>query len=118
MKCVERPDDFEQRRAHLRAMSDDELHAHFWNLVEKVVTPLIDEARTNTSPSIERSVLLRMGFSSVEAKNLVSRMAERGGLLEQGAGHIVLKLATAKNVSVRETGLALLEGRWWEDIRP
>ncbi len=118
MKSVERSDDFEQRRAHLRALSDDALHTHFWDLVDKVVSPLIEEARTNTSPSIERSVLVRMGFSSVEAKDLVSRMAERGGLLEQGAGHIILKLATAKRASVREAGLALLEGRWWEDIRP
>jgi len=118
MKCAERSDDFEQRRSHLRAMSDEELHTHFWKLVDQIVGPLIEEARTNTSPSIERSVLLRMGFSSVEAKDLVARMVERGGLLEQGAGHIVLKLATAKCVSVRETGLALLEGRWWEDIRP
>lgn len=118
MKYAERSDDFERRRSHIRTMSDDELHTHFWKLVDEVVSPLVEEARTSTSPSIERSVLLRMGFSSVEAKDLVTRMVEHDGLLEQGAGHIVLKLATAKRVSVREAGLTLLEGRWWEDVRP
>ncbi len=42
-----------------------------------IVAPLIEEARTHTTPSIERSVLLRMGFSSIEAKALVARMHER-----------------------------------------
>jgi len=118
MKCAERPDDFERRRGHLRTMSDDELHAYFWNLAEKIVAPLIDEARTSTSPSIERSVLLRMGFSSVETKDLVAQMQERGGLLGHGAGRLILELARAKGVSVREAGLALLEGRWWEALCP
>ncbi len=118
MKVVERPDDFEERRIHLKTMSDEELHAHFWNLADKIVAPLIEEARANTSPSIERSVLLRMGFSSVEAKDVVARMAKQDGLLGHGAGHLVLKLALAKSVSVREAGLALLAGRWWEDLAP
>jgi len=117
MTLIERPDDFEQRRAHLREMSDDALHARFWSLVEQIVAPLIEEARTNTSPSIERSVLLRMGFSSIEAKDLVNGFVERG-LLGQGAGRIVLELANAKGITVREAGQALLEGRFWEDVAP
>jgi D-ornithine 4,5-aminomutase subunit alpha len=56
-----------------------------------------------------------MGFSSLEAKTLVERMAERG-LLQHGAGHLVLKLAQAKKLSVREAGLALIAGRLWEEI--
>ena len=71
MTFIERPDDFERRRRHLREMSDEELHTHFWGLVERIVAPLIEEARSHTTPSIERSVLLRMGFSSIEAKGLV-----------------------------------------------
>jgi D-ornithine 4,5-aminomutase subunit alpha len=70
MRCAERADDFEARRAHLKNMSDAELHACFWNLVDRIVAPLVEEARTHTSPSIERSVLLRMGFSSTEARDL------------------------------------------------
>ena len=107
MNCVERPDDFESRRARLKAMSDDELHAHFWTLVEKMVAPLIEEARTHTTPSIERSVLLRMGFSSLEAKTLVGRMHERR-LLGHGADRLVLELSKRKGISVRDAGVALL----------
>ncbi len=115
MVCAERPDDFDSRRAHLRALSDEELHAYFWSLADKLVAPLIAEARTHTSPSIERSVLLRMGFSSVEAKTLVDRMGERG-LLAHGAGRQLLELAKARGISVREAGTALLAGQYWEKL--
>ena len=107
--------DFEARRAHLKRFSDAELHEYFWDLVAKIVDPLVEEARTHTSPSIERSVLLRMGFSSLESKALVERMSERG-LLGHGAGHLVLKLSEAKGVSVREAGLRLIADRHWEDL--
>jgi D-ornithine 4,5-aminomutase subunit alpha len=115
MPCAPRQDDFETRRAHLRDLSDEQLHARFWQLVEQLVAPLVEEARTHTTPSIERSVLLRMGFSSIEAKQLVSRFQERG-LLGHGAGRLVLELAQAKQLSVRETGSALLAGQYWEAL--
>jgi D-ornithine 4,5-aminomutase subunit alpha len=115
MSCAERPDDFQSRRTRLRAMSDEQLHAYFWSLAEQIVAPLIDEARTHTSPSIERSVLLRMGFSSIEAKALVAQMHGRR-LLGRGAGRLVLELATRKGLSVHEAGTALLAGRYWEDL--
>lgn len=115
MQCAERPDDFEQRREHLRDLSDEELHARFWGLVETIVAPLIEEARTHTTPAIERSVLLRMGFSSIEARSLVEQMHQRG-LLGHGAGHLLLELAKKKDVSVREAGTALLAGRYWEEL--
>lgn len=117
MPIADRPDDFADRRQALAALSDAELEARFWELVEEIVAPLIEEARTHTSPSIERSVLLRMGFSSVEAKQLAERFEERG-LLGHGAGRLVLELARAKGIAVREAGLALLDGRYWEDLRP
>ena len=115
MGCAERPDDFESRRARLRVMSDEELRTYFWTLVEKLVAPLIEEARTHTTPSIERSVLLRMGFSSIEAKALVGQMHERR-LLGHGAGRLVLELAKHKRISVRDAGAALLAGRYWEEL--
>jgi len=115
MSCVERPDDFESRRARLCALSDDELRAYFWELTHKIVAPLIAEARTYTTPSIERSVLLRMGFSSVESQALVGRLQERR-LLGHGAGRLVLALAKSKGISVREAGTALLDGRYWEEL--
>jgi D-ornithine 4,5-aminomutase subunit alpha len=112
---MERADDFASRRERLRALSDEELHAHFWSLAERIIAPLIEEARTRTTPSIERSVLLRMGFSSIEAKALAERLRERG-LLGRGAGRLVLELAKAKGIAVREAGTALLAGRYWEDL--
>lgn len=113
MRCAERSDDFPLRRQRLESMSDAELHDYFWSLAEQLVAPLIEEARTHTTPSIERSVLLRMGFSSVEAKALVERMRERN-LLRHGAGRLILDLARAKKLSVRAAGTALLAGQYWE----
>jgi D-ornithine 4,5-aminomutase subunit alpha len=111
----ERKDDFSSRRDHLKSMSDEQLHAHFWSLVNQIVQPLVKEARTHTSPSIERSILLRMGFSSLETKPLVNRMQEKG-LLGRGAGNLVLELAHKKGISVRQAGLDLIEGKYWEDL--
>jgi D-ornithine 4,5-aminomutase subunit alpha len=115
MRCSERRDDFEARREPLRGLSDAELHSCFWSLVEEIVAPLVEEARTHTTPAIERSVLLRMGFSSAEAKRLVVRMAD-AGLLGRGAGRLVLELAKRRQTTVRDAGLALLDGRGWEEL--
>ena len=117
MTLSERPDDFEQRRGHLREMTDDELHAHFWRLVDQIVAPLIEEARRHTTPAIERSVLLRMGFSSIEAKDLVDLLVERGAL-GRGAGRLLLEVAKAKGITPREAGAALREGRYWDELAP
>ncbi len=67
---MKRTDNFEERRGHLKNLTDDELKGRFWELAEEIVEPLVDLAKKNTTPSIERSVLLRMGFSSIEAKAL------------------------------------------------
>lgn len=115
MSISPRPDDFEERRRHLATLSDEELHSRFWELTQRIVEPLVEEARTHTTPSIERSVLLRMGLSSVEAKELVDRMAQRD-LLGHGAGRIVLELAAAHGVSPRQAGQAMLRGSWWEEV--
>ncbi len=112
---MQRPDDFESRRGHLRELSDEELHDHFWDLVTRIVEPLVEEARTHTSPSIERAVLLRMGFSSIESKALVDQMMKRG-LLGHGAGGLVLRLAQDRAITVREAGEDLLAGRHWDEL--
>ena len=80
-----------------------------------IVAPLIEEARSHTSPSIERSVLLRMGFSSIEANQIVKQMGQRQ-LLAHGAGHLILNLAKKNKISVREAGLGLLDGQYWEQL--
>lgn len=127
------PDDYLERRGHLAGLTDDQLIARFWEMADRVVDPLIDLARTNTSPSIERSVLLRMGFSSIEAKTIVDECVARG-LLGHGAGHVVL--AAARLASERagesaedpeaqgppladtymEIGRALARGEGWEEV--
>ena len=106
---------FQERRKHLANLTEAELEQRFWKLAEEVVDPLVDLAYKNTSPSIERSVLLRMGFSSIEAKPIVNGAIERG-LLGKGAGHLVYRLAKEKNMSIRDAGLKLSEGEMWDDV--
>lgn len=112
---MQRPD-FEERRQHLKALSDEELKALFWKLSDEIVRPLYDLAYTHTSPSIERSVLLRMGFSSLEAADIV-RGAEKRGLLGKGAGHLVLRYAQESGKEYLEAGRALAKGDGWDDLK-
>ncbi|HCD09815.1 MAG: hypothetical protein XD37_0461 [Thermoanaerobacter thermocopriae] len=110
---MKRVDDFETRSKHLQHMTDEELDAYFWELAEKFVDPLIELAYYHTSPSIERSVLLRMGFSSIEAKEIVNRIEERG-LLPKGAGNIVLKVAERLKKDYLAAGKAIANGEYLE----
>lgn len=107
---MERGDDFEARRAHLADLSEEQLEARFWELAGKITKPLVDMAAKHTTPSIERSVLMRMGFSGAESKAIVEACLE-GGLLGKGAGHVVLKRARDKGLSIRDAGLELTAGR-------
>ena len=108
---IDREDNFEERRKHLQDLSDKELKERFWNLAEEIVDPLIDTAETHTSQSIERSVLLRMGFNSLDAKAIVKKVAE-SDLLGKGAGHVLLKLAEKEDMEVKEVGLAIVDGEF------
>ena len=112
---MKREDDFQERRKHLANLTEEELEARFWKLAEQIVDPLVELAEKNTTPSIERSILLRMGFSSLEAKAIVDGVIDRG-LLGKGAGHIVYRLAKEKDLEIREAGLKLVQGEMWEDI--
>ncbi len=105
---IKREDDFQQRRAHLATLSDEELKARFWALTEQLVDPLLTLARENTTPAIERSVLLRMGFSSLEAKAIVDGCTEKS-LLGYGAGNVAYRYAKHTNLPIREAGLALMK---------
>ncbi len=111
---LKRDDDFETRRKHLENLSKEELKARFWDLAEQAVDPLLDLAKTHTSPSVERSVLLRMGFSSLEAKPLVEAVIDRG-LMGKGAGHVVYKVSVEKNIPLRQAGLEMIDGKHWDD---
>ncbi|WP_299949539.1 ornithine aminomutase subunit alpha [uncultured Ruegeria sp.] len=110
---MKRKDEFEKRRSHLASLSNDELQARFWELTDMVVDPLLELGRKNTTPSIERSVLLRMGFSSIEALAIVEGVLDRG-LMGKGAGHVVFKLAKSEGMGIRDAGLELANGKLWD----
>jgi D-ornithine 4,5-aminomutase subunit alpha len=110
-----RKDDFEERSKKLQKMTDEQLDNYFWELVEKVVDPMIDMASKNTSQSLERSVLLRMGFNSMQAKVLVNKIFEKH-LLSKGAGHIVWKVAKENNLSVKEAGEKMVDDQLWDEV--
>ena len=110
-----RKDDFETRSKHLQKMSDEELDDYFWELLDKIVDPLVSLAEKNTSPSIERSVLLRMGFSSIESKKLVDMIVGKN-LLGKGAGNIVYKISKRHSLDIRNAGLALLNNEYWDEV--
>lgn len=112
---MERQDDYQQRRKHLEALSEEQLEARFWELASQIMDPLVEQARRHTSPAIERSVLLRMGFSSLEGTAIVDGCLDRG-LLGKGAGHVVLKLARAEGLEIRQAGLALADGQHWDTV--
>lgn len=108
-----RPDDFEVRRKHLVNLTDAELEERFWSLAGQIMDPMIELARTHTTPAVERSVLLRMGFSSLEAKGIVENTMDRG-LMGKGTGHIVWKVAKELNRDYREVGREMADGQHWE----
>jgi D-ornithine 4,5-aminomutase subunit alpha len=114
-KLLERKDDFLVRRKHLKDLSDQELKEKFWQLTGEIVDPMLDLAKTHTTPSIERSVLIRMGFSSLEAKPLVEMTIDHG-LIGKGSGHVVYVVSKEKDMSIREAGLALIEGEHWDFV--
>jgi len=111
---LKRKDDYAVRRKHLEELSSEELKARFWDLAGKAVDPLLDLAKTHTSPSVERSVLLRMGFSSLEAKPLVDQAIDHG-LIGKGVGHVVYRIAKEKNMDIRTAGLELMDGKHWDE---
>ena len=110
-----RPDTFKEVREHLAGLSDTELEALFWELSTRTVEPMVELARTHTSPSIERSVLMRMGIDSVTCKAVVAECENRG-LLGHGAGHVVLVAMQAWQCGAPEAATRLAEGEGWEVV--
>lgn len=112
---MQRKDDYLERRKHLAGLSDEELYKRFWELADQLVDPMLESGKHYTTPAVERSVLLRMGFSSLEAKPIVDGLLERE-LLGHGAGNAVWRLSKALNLSVREAGVALSQGKHWDKV--
>jgi D-ornithine 4,5-aminomutase subunit alpha len=112
MVCV---DEFMAWRTHLADLSDEQLEERFWELVDVTVEPMIELARTHTSPSIERSVLMRMGIDSPTCTAVANEVAARG-LLGHGAGHLVWHCAQAWKTDVRAAAARLAAGKGWETV--
>ena len=94
------------RVAQLAELSDAALKERFWQLTDEAIAPLMQLARTHTTPSIERSVLLRMGIDSLTSHGVVDRVHERG-LLGKGAGHCVLKVSQRDGIDLRAAAAAI-----------
>ena len=112
---MKRQDEFEQRRKHIANLSDQELYDRFWELTAQVDDPLLELGRKNTTPSVERAVLLRMGISSLDTQKIVEGCMDRG-LMGHGAGHVVYKLSKARNISIKEAGDLLAKGEGWDEV--
>jgi D-ornithine 4,5-aminomutase subunit alpha len=110
-----REDTYLQDRAHLAGLTDEQLEARFWTLSEQIVEPLVELARTHTSPSIERSVLMRMGIDSRTCMAVASE-CEKRGLLGHGVGQVVAHCATTWRCPVPEAARRLAAGEGWETV--
>jgi len=111
---MKREDDFQKRREHIANLTDQELYDRFWELTEQVVAPLLELGKKNTTPSVERAVLLRMGVSSLDTQKIVEGCMDRG-LMGHGAGHVVYKISKDKGISIREASEKLAAGEYWDD---
>ncbi|WP_032122327.1 ornithine aminomutase subunit alpha [Clostridium amazonitimonense] len=112
---MKREDDFEKRREHLKDLTNEELYERFWSLTEEIVKPMVDLAYTHTSPSIERSVVLRMGFSSLEAKEIIE-YGTKWNLLGKGMGNVILTYAKLKGTDYIKAGKELAKGIGWDIV--
>ena len=104
-----REDTFENAHRHLVGLTDEQLEQRFWGLTQELVDPLVELARTHTSPSIERSVLMRMGIDSPTCIAVVAE-CEKRSLLGHGAGHVVLVVMQAFDLDAPCAALRLADG--------
>ncbi|MGH4117555.1 ornithine aminomutase subunit alpha [Clostridium sp.] len=112
---MKREDDFEKRSEHLKGLTEEQLYDRFWSLTEKIVKPIVDLAYTHTSPAIERSVVLRMGFSSLQAKPLID-YGTKYNLLGKGIGNVILTYAKLKHMDYLKAGEELASGIGWDKV--
>ncbi len=110
-----RPDTYNEVRQHLADLSDAQLEARFWELSHKCVEPLVELAGTHTSPSIERSVLMRMGIDSLTCHAVVDE-CEKRGLLGHGAGHVVLVCMQEWVTDAPSAAKRLAKGEGWDVV--
>lgn len=99
---------YEKHLSELHKLSDEELKDRFWELCNKIVEPMVEYGQKYTSPSIERSVLLRMGIDSPTTQAVVKKIND-AGLLGKGAGHVVLKLSQKRGISIVDAAKSITE---------
>lgn len=112
---MKREDDYEKRSEHLKGLTEDQLYDRFWRLTNQIVKPIVDLSYTHTSPAIERSVVLRMGFSSLQAKPLID-YGTKYNLLGKGIGNVILTYAKLKNIDYLKAGEELSKGIGWDVV--
>ena len=68
-----REDDFAKRRVEkgIADLTDEQLYDKFWEMCSKVVDPLLELGTKNTTPSIEKTILLRIGVSSLDTQKII-----------------------------------------------
>ncbi len=110
-----REDTYLKVRGHLAELSDEQLETRFWELAQQVVDPMVELARTHTSPSIERSVLMRMGVDSPTCMAVVGE-CEKRGLLGHGCGHVVWYYAQQTGQAAPEAARKLAAGEGWDVV--
>jgi D-ornithine 4,5-aminomutase subunit alpha len=108
-----RPDTFKEIRTSIAGLDDAQLEARFWRLSKECVEPLVELARAHTSPSIERSVLMRMGIDSRTCMAVVSE-CEKRGLLGHGAGHVVWLCMQAWDCTAASAAGRLAADEGWD----
>lgn len=91
----------------LRRLPLSTLKKRFWSLARDIMTPLAQLASSHTSPSIERSVMMRMGFDSLESQRFVEHLTERGWLCD-GAGRVLHDCAATRGVNPRQAYAMML----------
>ncbi|MBR6529451.1 MAG: ornithine aminomutase subunit alpha [Firmicutes bacterium] len=112
---MRREDDFAVRRQKIANLTDEELYNEFWRLTDLVVDPLLELGKKNTTPSVERSVLLRMGVSSLDCMPIVNHAIDHG-LMGKGCGHCVYKLSKLEDITIREASIKLAAGEGWDKL--
>jgi len=110
-----REDTFDHVRRHLEGLTDEQLEQRFWGLTQQIVDPLVDMAAKHTSPSVERSVLMRMGLDSQTCVAIVAE-CEKRRLLGHGAGHVVLHCMTAWECDATTAAAKLAAGEGWDTV--
>ena len=115
---MKRDDDYQVRRQSVANLSDKELEQRFCAARRDYIASRFSRMNPRQLEAVLTTegplVLLRMGFSSIEAKAIADGCVERN-LLGHGAGNVVYRLAKAKEMDYIDAGKALCEGRLWDE---